>query len=244
MSPGAPPFRWRSGGATDTGRIRQLNQDAFLDRPDLGLWAVADGMGGHSAGERASHLLVEQLGRLGHPTLLGTAVEAIRGTLREVNGQLLKEARELGGDLIGSTIVVLTAVGDHCAILWVGDSRAYRLRQGQLAQLTTDHTQVQLMVAQGLLTPEQARHHPWANVLARAIGGDAALRVDYHLEALLDGDRFLLCSDGLDKELEPAQIEPIRGGSQPTPTAQALVASARTAGGRDNITALVVDFYR
>ncbi len=244
MNPSPRAFRWRSGGATNTGKIRQINQDAFLDRPDLSLWAVADGMGGHSAGERASHLLVEQLGRLGHYELLGTAVEAIRQTLREVNGQLLREARELGRDLIGSTIVILTAIGDHCAILWVGDSRAYRLRQGHFAQLTTDHTQVQQMLAQGLLTTEQARHHPWAHVLTRAIGGDAELNVDYHLEALRDGDRFLLCSDGLDKELDPDEIARILAIPEPAPTAQALIAAACNAGGRDNITALVVDFVR
>ena len=244
MSTAMKTFRWSSGGASDAGKIRQINQDAFLDRPDLGLWAVADGMGGHSAGERASRLLVERLGRLGHHELLGTAVEAIRQTLHEVNGQLLREAQDLGRDLIGSTIVILTAVGDHCAILWVGDSRAYRLRQGNFSQLTTDHTQVQQMLAQGLLTAEQTRHHPLAHILARAIGGNSELTVDYHVEALLDGDRFLLCSDGLDKELEPEQIMRLLEGSAPIPTAQALIAAACDAGGRDNVTALVVDFCR
>ena len=242
MSTAMKTFRWSSGGASDAGKIRQINQDAFLDRPDLGLWAVADGMGGHSAGERASHLLVEQLGRLGHFVLLGAAVEGIRQTLGEVNGQLLREARALGRDLIGSTIVILTAIGDHCAILWVGDSRAYRLRHGHFAQLTTDHTQVQHMLTQGLLTAEQAKHHPWAHVLSRAIGGDAELKVDYHLEALGDGDRFLLCSDGLDKELDSTQIAQILGRSEPTLAAQALITAACDAGGRDNVTAVVVDF--
>jgi protein phosphatase len=100
------------------------------------------------------------------------------------------------------------------------------------------------MLAQGLLTTEQARHHPWAHVLTRAIGGDAELNVDYHLEALRDGDRFLLCSDGLDKELDPDEIARILAIPEPAPTAQALIAAASNAGGRDNITALVVDIFR
>lgn len=242
MSQTAPAFRWVSGAATHTGNIRKVNQDAYLDRSDIGLWAVADGMGGHSDGEKASRLLVERLALIGHQGLLGMAVTAIDKTLREVNAQLLKDAQALGRDLIGSTIVTLTAVGDHCALLWVGDSRAYRLRQGELVQLTTDHTQVQQMLVQGLLTAEQARNHPLAHILARAIGGNPELTVDYHVEALQDGDRFLLCSDGLDKELEPERILRLLEGSEPTPTAQSLIAAARDAGGRDNITATANPF--
>ena len=235
------PWHWVSGGATDTGVVRKINQDAYLDRADLQLWAVADGMGGHSEGEKASRLLVERLGRLGHHGLLGTRVEAIRQTLREVNGQLLRDARALGRDLIGSTIVTLAAVGDHCAILWVGDSRIYRLRAGNLAQLTTDHTQVQQMVAQGLLTPEQARHHPLSHVLVRAVGGASELDVDCQIEAPRGGDRFLLCSDGLDKELEDERIALLLGEAEPEVAARKLVAAACAAGGRDNVTAVVVE---
>jgi len=221
--------------------VRKINQDAYLDRTDLQLWAVADGMGGHSEGERASQLLVERLARLGHHDLLGIRVAAIRHSLGEVNEQLLKEARDLGRDLIGSTIVTLAAVGDHCAILWVGDSRVYRLRQGNLAQLTTDHTQVQQMVAEGLLLAEQARHHPWSHVLIRAVGGAPELIVDCQIEALRGGDRFLLCSDGLDKELDDEQIARLLREEEPEVTARNLVTAARAAGGRDNVTALVVE---
>ncbi len=243
MSPSQIQFRWASGAATSTGRVRKVNQDAYLDRADLGLWAVADGMGGHSDGDRASRLLVERLARVGHQSLLGAGVEAIRKALREVNEQLLRDAVDLGRDLIGSTIVALVAGGDHGAILWVGDSRAYRLRQGKLSQLTSDHTQVQEMVARGLLSPEQAKYHPLSNVLARAVGGDRELAVDCQIEAFRDGDRFLLCSDGLDKELETDQIARLLSAFEPAQSAQALVDSACDAGGRDNVTALVVDIY-
>jgi serine/threonine protein phosphatase PrpC len=236
-------IRWTSGGATDSGRVRDVNQDAYLDRPDLGLWAVADGMGGHRDGGLASRLLVEGLGRMAHPTLLGAAVESIRKILQAVNRRLVADAAALG-DLIGSTVVALVAVGDHCAILWVGDSRVYRLRHGELVQLTLDHTHVQQLVARDILTPEQAEHHPMSNVLVRAVGGDAELEVDCRVEAIRDGDRFLLCSDGLIKELRSGEITRILSGGEPADVARHLVESACKAGGRDNVTAVVVDFHR
>ncbi len=235
-------LRWTSGGATDQGRVRALNQDAFLDRPDLGLWAVADGMGGHRDGDRASRLLVEGLAALPRPRLLGAGAEAVRGVLSDINRQLAEETAAEGSDIIGSTIVTLIAVGDHSAILWVGDSRVYRLREGAIARLTRDHTQVQSLVDLGFLSSEQAEHHPHANVLARAIGATPEVTIDTQLEALRPGDRYLLCSDGLDKELTDSEIATLLGRSDPGSAAQALVQQACRAGGRDNVTAVVVQF--
>lgn len=243
----APSYRWISGGATDQGRHRTINQDAFLDRPDLGIWAVADGMGGHRDGGRASQMLVEALAALPRPTLpnatlLGAAADAVRGALTEVNRRLVEESKALGGDVIGSTIVTLIVRGDHCGLLWVGDSRAYRLRDGAIARLTRDHTQVQALVDEGILTPEQAEHHPYSNVLARAIGAERNLEIDTRIEPLHPGDLYLLCSDGLDKELSDAQIGTLLTGTDPDGMAAALVRQACEAGGRDNVTAVVVRF--
>lgn len=235
-------LRWVSGGATDQGLIRSVNQDAFLDRPDLGLWAVADGMGGHRDGGRASQMLVEGLSALPHPRLLGAAADAVRGVLTEVNRRLFDESTAQGSDLIGSTIVTLIAVGDHCGLLWVGDSRAYRLRDGVIRRLTRDHTQVQSMVDRGLLSPEQAEVHPYSNVLSRAIGADATVEIDTRIEPLRAGDRYLLCSDGLDKELRDPEIAALLTQSDPQGAATALVQRARQAGGRDNVTTVVVQF--
>ncbi|WP_295391101.1 protein phosphatase 2C domain-containing protein [uncultured Thiodictyon sp.] len=235
-------YRWTSGGATDTGRRRTVNQDAFLDLPDLGLWAVADGMGGHRDGGRASRTLVEALATLPRPRLLGAAADAIREVLTAVNRQLADESAADGGDVIGSTIVTLVAVGDHCGILWVGDSRAYRLRAGVMTRVTRDHTQVQAMVDQGILAPEQAENHPYGNVLARAIGADTKVEIDTLIAPLRAGDRYLLCSDGLDKELTDAQIAAVLADGAPAQAAQSLVDHACQAGGRDNVTAVVVQF--
>ena len=231
------------GAATDHGCVRTVNQDAYLDRPDLGLWAVADGMGGHSDGALASRTIVEELGRLAHPTRLGSAARAIRTILQAVNQELLDQAATLpDGDLIGSTVVVLVAVGGHCAILWVGDSRAYRLRDGVLAQLTIDHSQVQAMVDAGLLSPERADDHPLSNVLLRAVGSDTPLEVDGSIERLRAGDRYLLCSDGLYRELDPGTMAAILATLAPGEGAQTLVQRACEPGGRDNVTAVVIDF--
>jgi len=234
---------WTSGAATDQGMVRSVNQDAYLDRPDLGPWAVADGMGGHSDGALASRTIVAALGRLAHPTRLGSAARAIRTILQAVNQELLDQAATLPtGDLIGSTAVVMVAVGRHCAILWVGDSRAYRLRDGVLAQLTIDHSQVQAMVDTGLLSPERAEEHPQSNVLLRAVGSDAPLEVDGRIERLRAGDRYLLCSDGLYRELDAGTMAAILANRPPGAGAQMLVQRACEAGGRDNVSAVVVDF--
>ncbi|NEV63354.1 PP2C family protein-serine/threonine phosphatase [Thiorhodococcus minor] len=242
MTSTARLFAWKSAGVTHPGRIRSLNQDAYLDRPELGLWVVADGMGGHSSGGMASSLIVERMAAMPHARLLGAAADEASEILRRVNRELVAEAEMLHGDIIGSTVVAVIAVGDHCALLWAGDSRAYRLRDGDLQQLTLDHTQVQEMVDEGVLTPEQAESHPLSNVLVRAVGGDVELEVDRRVEALADGDRYLLCSDGLVKELSLARIGEILAEPEPASAAETLIQAACDAGGRDNVTVLVIDF--
>lgn len=235
--------RWVSGAATDKGRVRAANQDAYLDRPDLGIWAVADGMGGHSEGALASRAIVEALAQVPRPRFLGTSVRTIRGVLGRVNGQLLEQAAARpDGDLIGSTIVVLVALGQHCAILWVGDSRAYRLRDGDLTPVTVDHSQVQALIDGGLLTQEAAEDHPLSNVLLRAVGSEGDLVVDGRIERLAAGDRYLLCSDGLYRELDPGTLAAMLGSAPPGEVAHSLVHQACEHGGRDNVTAVVVDF--
>jgi protein phosphatase len=235
-----PALRWTSAGATDQGRVRSVNQDAYLDRPGVGLWAVADGMGGHSDGAHASRAIIDALAALPHAPLLGLRVRGIVGALCRVNDALLTEAEALQAGLIGSTVVALAAMHEHAAVLWTGDSRVYRLRGGVLDCLTTDHSQVQLLVDEGLLAPELAEHHPAANVLLRAVGSEADLKVDYGLLRLQPGDRYLLCSDGLYRELTPEAIADVLGSAAPARSAPELVRQACVHGGRDNVTAVVV----
>lgn len=242
---GAPTLlHWISGSVTERGLIRDSNQDAYLDRPDLGLWAVADGMGGHYGGEYASHLLVESLDRLAPFEDLNSAIETVRQVTAAVNQELIRTAREIGQGVMGTTLVAVVALGARCAVLWAGDSRVYRLRDGVLTQLTRDHSQVQWMVDSGLLAPEEADQHPLSNLLLRAVGSEAGLSLDDCIEALHAGDRYLLCSDGLMKELGREDIRRIlmETPDSPREAAQALVDAACAAGGRDNVTAVVIDF--
>lgn len=233
---------WVSAGTTHPGVVRSMNQDAFLDRPDIGLWAVADGMGGHASGERASSLVVEALSRLPVPAMLGRSVRHAECLITEANRRLIDEADASGEEVIGTTVVALLAMGHACALLWVGDSRMYRLRDDRLAQLTQDHTEVQQLVLDGKLSAEQAESHPYAGVLSRAVGAEDELQVDSALETLMDGDRYLLCSDGLTKELPQDRIQQLLGSGEPEEVVRRLVEAACAAGGRDNVTAVVVDF--
>lgn len=240
---GASALHWISGSATDKGRVRATNQDAYLDRPDLGIWAVADGMGGHSDGAVASRAIVEALSLVPRPRHLGTSAQAVREVLQRVNRRLLEQAAARpDGDLIGSTAVVLIALGHHCTVLWVGDSRAYRLRDGDLTQITVDHSQVQALIDGGLLSSGDADGHPLSNVLLRAVGSEQDLLVDGQVERLAAGDRYLLCSDGLYRELDGGTLAALLGTAPPSEVIQTLVHQACERGGRDNVTAVVIDF--
>jgi serine/threonine-protein phosphatase Stp1 len=192
---------------THVGCRRKLNEDALMARGDIGLWAVADGMGGHDAGEVASALIVNSLA-LGAPGLeLGARVAAAGATLREVNDKLMAMGQDgPEGRTIGSTVVAIAADAVAFTCLWVGDSRAYRLRDGYLAQLTRDHSLVQELVDAGMLTAAEAVNHPNGNVVTRAVGAAAQLDIDVVQGDVLAGDVFLLASDGLTRLVEPDEL--------------------------------------
>ncbi|NKN33036.1 PP2C family protein-serine/threonine phosphatase [Marichromatium bheemlicum] len=243
MAPWSKGLCWNSAGVTDVGRVRRDNQDAYLDRPDLGLWAVADGMGGHRDGAEASRLIVSRLGRLERAYELETGLTAVELALHAVNRELVASAEGVLEALCGSTVAALLAVGDRAALCWAGDSRIYRLRAGVLEQLSCDHTQVQALVEMGLLSPEEAELHPLSSVLVRAVGADAHLEFERRVEPLRAGDRYLLCSDGLNRDLVGEEIARILTQIHAAEdAAQALVYTACEAGGNDNVTAVVVDF--
>ncbi|MDD3449814.1 MAG: protein phosphatase 2C domain-containing protein [Gammaproteobacteria bacterium] len=234
------PLRWSSACVTDVGRVRKLNEDACLSLPERGLWVVADGMGGHDAGDLASRWVVETLGALPAPHNLGDQVEAARERLRAVNRRLREEAGRRGKSVIGTTVAALVAFEGHGVYLWAGDSRVYRFRRGRLRRLSRDHSQVEELVAEGLLAPEEAESHPAANVITRAVGGEENLEVDAEIVELAPRDLFLLCSDGLYKELSETDIAGILARTPSPRAARQLVDTALERGARDNVTALVV----
>jgi protein phosphatase len=240
---------WESAAATDRGRRRSSNEDAFVVRPDLGFFVVADGMGGHAAGEVASRMAVDTLTEeflAANPAALSPAgVEAALTTATAAANRAIFERGQREPDKagMGTTLTALALLPQHGAwrIAHVGDSRAYLLRDGELTQLTTDHTWVQQQVDLGRLRPAEARGHPFANIVTRALGIDAGVDVDVERGDARPGDLFLLCSDGLSGMVTDRAIaRTLTADLAPDILVQKLVAAANRAGGDDNITAVVV----
>jgi serine/threonine-protein phosphatase Stp1 len=230
--------RFNSWAATHAGTVRSCNEDALVDRPDLGLWAVADGAGGHSRGDVASRTVVEALGSIPLDLQAGELLAQVRQKMAETHA-LLREAQ--GGeqhDISASTVVVLMVRGDHYACLWAGDSRCYRLRDGQLVQISRDHSLVQELVDAGAIPPDQADRHPSANVITRAVGSEGELDLDKVSDRLRSGDRFLLCTDGLCKTLPDDEIAALLATSPPT---DRLIEAALAHQSRDDITAVAIE---
>ncbi|MDZ7622594.1 MAG: protein phosphatase 2C domain-containing protein [Candidatus Competibacteraceae bacterium] len=236
-------FQWSSAGRSHVGMVRAINEDACLVMPEIGLWAVADGMGGHEAGDLASRMVVEALQQVPPPADWPDFLQSVRETLHAVNRQLREEsAQRYQNRTIGTTAVVLLAHETQCACLWLGDSRVYRLRDGQLQQLTRDHSHVQQLVDQGLLTPEEAHRHPLANVITRAIGSSDELQIDEAIYPLQAGDMFLLCSDGLNKTVSDEEITRLLAHSDHNSqeAVKAFIHLALMRDASDNVTTVVV----
>jgi type VI secretion system ImpM family protein len=225
--------------ASHRGTVRTRNEDAFVDRGDIGLWAVADGAGGHGAGDVASAAAAAAVADIPAGLSAAEIMAQVRLRLGAVHADLQRRASANGAtDIMATTIVVLMARGDHFACLWAGDSRAYLLRDGALVQMTHDHSLVQEMVESGALAAEDAEKHPQANVITRAVGSlEVALNLDKVSGRIQPGDVLLLCTDGLFKALRETEIAQILAAGE---GAEQLIERALQHGARDNVTALVV----
>jgi serine/threonine-protein phosphatase Stp1 len=226
---------------TDVGLRRKINEDAVLVRTPRGLWAVADGMGGHEAGEVASAMVTEALSRVHPVEHLDTFVEEAVAALKEANHALIQLARsDTGGRTIGSTVVGLAIRNREYRCFWAGDSRAYRLRGGEVVQLSRDHSLVQDLVAAGMLGADEALHHPQANVITRAVGVTEALKVDTVSGDVLPGDLFLLASDGLTRVVEDDELAVELGKGPLAEAADRLLATVLARGAPDNVSLIIV----
>ncbi len=234
-------LRWSSANHSHVGMVRKINEDSCLALPELGLWAVADGMGGHEAGDVASGMIIDALRQVPLSLNLQNFISSVRECVLETNRKLRSEsARHYNHRTIGSTVVILLACEDRGACLWVGDSRLYRLRSGRLQQLTRDHSHVQDLIEQGVLDPEEAHQHPLSNVITRAVGSADQLDIDVIEFALQAGDFFLLCSDGLNKVLTDSEIAQLMSQHNDQELVQALIQRALVRGASDNVTTVVV----
>lgn len=234
---------FRSGAATHAGTANRLNEDAFVNRPDLGLWAVADGAGGHESGEVASAEVAGLLQTIDAGLSAAEMLVEVRSRLEAAHARLHAEASRHGaGATVATTVVVLLARDDHFACLWAGDSRAYLLRDHALTKITRDHSLVQALVESGTISEAEAISHPQANVITRAVGADSdVLELEKRTGQLMAGDRLLLCSDGLSKTLPEERLAELLSDDDATGAAR-LVMAALTAQATDNITAVTIDF--
>jgi serine/threonine protein phosphatase PrpC len=238
---GQAPFTWISAAATDVGHVRQINEDAYLERSDIGLWVVADGMGGHHAGDVASSSIVEILDDTQSRDQLSDYVDEVEDRIITANNELVRLAQQHNDNrTIGSTVVAMIAVDGHCAVLWAGDSRAYRCRDQQCAQLTRDHSQVEEMVQQGIIKREEAEEHPASNVITRAVGAADKIYVDVDIVDAQPNDTYLLCSDGLNKHVSDEEIARFLQNENLAEIPQQLVKTTLERGAIDNVTVIVV----
>jgi serine/threonine protein phosphatase PrpC len=234
-------FTWISAAATDVGHVRHINEDAYLERPDIGLWVVADGMGGHHAGDVASSSIVEILDETQPRDRLSDYVDEVEDRIIIANTELINLAKQHNDNrTIGSTVVAMIARDGHCAFVWAGDSRAYRCRDKQCVQLTRDHSQVEEMVQQGLLLPEEAELHPASNVITRAVGAADKIFVDIDIEEAQLNDTYLLCSDGLYKHISEEEIAQFLQNENLQDIPGQLVQTTLQRGAIDNVTVVVI----
>ncbi|MEM5584926.1 protein phosphatase 2C domain-containing protein [Roseibium sp. AS2] len=231
-------------GLTDVGRVRDHNEDTFLVDEAKGVFAVMDGAGGLCNGAMASGLVREALTGISTPKSAEDLLEQFESSLIVAKDRIEGASAKADGAAMGTTIVALLTYQSDFACLWAGDSRVYRLRNGKLEQLTTDHTEVQELVDQKVLTPEEARNFARRHVITRAIGSSLDLELELVSGNLQKGDRFLLCSDGLTGHLDDPVIGTFMMNGAARMTAQSLINGALENGGSDNVTAVIVDIDR
>jgi serine/threonine protein phosphatase PrpC len=235
------PFAFRTAWVSDVGRVRELNEDSVLTKPEIGLWAVADGMGGYGGGDIASRAVVEALRTLAPTASAALLLDAFEQQIVRVNSDLRALALAREAVVVGTTLVALIVHGAHFACIWCGDSRAYLRRDGVLWQISRDHSEAQELIDHGLLDEEGARTFPRRNVVTRALGATDQAELDLVDGRIYSGDRFLLCSDGLTVHVAKDEIAAMLSSEDPQSAVDGLLNLTLSRGASDNISIIVVD---
>lgn len=236
-----PMRKYRYTAKTHVGLKRKVNEDAVLALPEHDIWLVADGMGGHAAGDYASRLIADAAATIPLGLDPAARMRALRDAIQTAHKAIRAEAASRGGGTIGSTVAALIMANQHFVGLWAGDSRIYRLRDGQIEMLTEDHSAVAEYVLAGKMTWDEADQHPQSNAITRAVGVGEDLEIDKVRGDTEPGDRFLICSDGLTKYATFAILADVLGGTPLETVGDRLIQIALDGGGADNITAIVID---
>jgi serine/threonine protein phosphatase Stp1 len=231
----------RYSARTHVGKVRKVNEDSILALPDQRIWVVADGMGGHEAGDYASQTITETVAMIPPDLPPGDLMRELRSAILRANTQIHEAAVNRFRTTVGSTVVALILTDTHFAAFWAGDSRVYLLRDGAIQMLTSDHSVVGEFVALGQMTWDEAEHHPQSNAITRAVGVDETLQLDKVRGEVFSGDRFLLCSDGLTKYAGIAALERMLKDAPIETVVDRLMTHALASGGGDNVSVIVVD---
>jgi len=233
---------FETGAATHIGKVRQRNEDSYLARPETGIWAVADGMGGHESGDLASHTVIEALESIQPPPSAKDLLALCEERIFDANARLNEIGRQRGGIIIGTTVTVLLAFDGYFACVWSGDSRMYMVREGKITQISRDHTEVQDLVMNGAITPEEARTWPGSNVITRAIGVADVPELEMTSGPLNAGDVFVMCSDGLTRHVEDDEILQCVSANLSQQACDRLIVLTLERGALDNVTVVVVRY--
>jgi serine/threonine protein phosphatase PrpC len=234
---------YRSAARTHAGAVRERNEDAVLDRPEIGLWAVADGAGGHQRGDYASRRIVATLSEITAPPSPASLIDDVRTRLGRINQELREKAADIGPRaMICSTVIVVLIAGARSCCLWAGDSRCYLLRAGGLRQISHDHSYVQNLVDRGEIEPEAAADHPLANVVTNLLGAGDGLALEERWDHLVPGDILVLCSDGLCRALADPDIAAILRDHPVEAAADRLIESAVSRKAKDNVSVVVIAY--
>lgn len=235
-------FEWRSCGLTTVGTVRKHNEDSYLAAPDKNLWIVADGMGGHMRGDVASQAVVDAYQDFSPRRTLSQDIDDLETRALEVNSKLREDLASNPGHIMGSTIAMMYGKGKYAYFLWAGDSRIYSYRGNNLEQISHDHSFIQESVDRNIMSAEEASSHPSSNIITRAVGVHNHLYLDLEHLLIQPGDKFLICSDGLFKDVVMEEIAQ-QLDKIPFKAAEGLIEMALAKGANDNVTVIVVEAF-